>query len=97
MTQSSNTPLTACCRAAVLFASDIWLGQRRGNFDVGYLAVRLSRGFEFHLLYRIGASAEKYDRRKLLVNTNVVPTVIEIVCTLCRCFPAVSQLLRCKR
>src|SRR5437763_4210072 len=78
---------------SVSFASDIWLGHGRGNFDVSYFTGRFPGSFQVHSLYGIGPSAEEYDRRKLLVNANVVPGLIEIVCSLCRRFPAVSQLL----
>ena len=78
----------------ILFAFDIRLRQRRGDFDLRNLAVRLAASLEFHLLPGIGARAEKQDPRDLAVNIDLVKALIEIVrCSCCR-LPVVCYFLR---
>ncbi len=75
----------------VLFAFDIRLRQRRGDFDLRNLAVRLAASLEFHLLPGIGARAEKQDPRDLAVHIDLVKALIEIV--RCCLLPLASCLL----
>ena len=87
-----NTTLYALQRG-VLLAFGIRLRQRRGDFDLRNLAVRLAAGLEFHLLPGIGARAEKQDPRDLAVHTDLVKALIEIVrCGRCR-LPVVCYFL----
>ena len=72
-----------------LFACDVRLGQRRGDFYLGYFAVGLAGGFQFYFFDWIGLGAERKDPGDFAVNVEVVPAPTEILFLHDRCrFPA---------
>src|SRR5262245_21769183 len=92
---SASLNMTTICRVmkSTLFASGLWLGEGRCNFDLSNFAARLAAGFELDFLPRICPGAEKQNPCNLPVNGNFVEALIEIVCCCCCFLPVIRDFL----